>query len=191
MKDLLDPSKYHLLRDRQDRCNGISNIHKRRIHSLQSRKMLGKKLQSIGSSVKSLPSPFAQDCDARHRLTLESVLHGFLRIKGVITKSVKPAKKKTTEYAKNIVGHCQAKTIFQRGFHVPIPSTSPRTSLPAPFTSVSISGRYLRTSAFEKTAFPSPRRAVRRSSTVSCCAESIMPRMERTRLQYQKAGASQ
>lgn len=95
----------------------------------------------------------------------------------------------------NIDGHCHTKTIFHRGLHSPTETLSHMEFVHDPRrgrTSVSIKGRKRRTSAFSEYppllcagGFP------RSYSTAICCAASIMPRIDRIRLEYQNAEASQ
>ena len=94
----------------------------------------------------------------------------------------------------NIEGHCHIKTIFHRGLHSPTDLLSQAEPLrdPCGRTSVRIRGRKRRTPALSKISsclcvggFP------RSCSTALCCAASNIPRMERIRLEYQNAEASQ
>ena len=98
------------------------------------------------------------------------------------------------EYDKNIDGHCHINTIFHRGLHAPTESLSHTGSVrdPRGRISVSIRGRKRRTSAFCECppsacvgGFP------RSCSTATCCDASNMPRIDRRRLEYQNAEASQ
>ena len=98
------------------------------------------------------------------------------------------------EYDKNIGEHCQIKTIFHRGLHCPTQSLSCIESVrnPCGRTSVSIRGRKRRKCTFfEWLLFACVGGLPKICSTVTCCAASKMPRIEKIRLEYQKAEASQ
>ena len=121
--------------------------------------------QSINISKQSSQPPpvreYGKKKAAKRELTSDPVSHSSLRMSGVHTTSVNPARKKQTEYDKNINGHCQINTIFHRGLHSPpFPlesASSHNTAAPvverdprfarSRFTCVSINGSKRRTTA--------------------------------------------
>lgn len=91
-------------------------------------------------------------------------------------------------------GHCHINTIFHRGLHSPTELLSHTESVrnSRGRTSVEMRGRKRRTPSLSKESpFACVSGLPKSCSTAACCAVSNRPRIERMRLEYQNAEASQ